>query len=124
MAELAQPDARAAFGARQFARLLDADALRVARAAVLARGVPGAVRAQAHPPTEHAAQRVARGGGEHGGPEQFRIELDQPEHCRLRAQRQQRGRHERDHEHGAQPELGQSKPFQQLMQPSFHRRQV
>ena len=39
----------------------------------------------AHPPTDNAAQRIARGGHQNGRPEQIGVEFDQPKNGRLGA---------------------------------------
>ena len=66
--------------------------------------------------------RAARRGDEDGRPEEIGIELDQPEHHRLGAQRQQRRRDEGDDEDGGQAEFRQRQQRQQPVDPGFHQR--
>ena len=59
-----------------------------------------ALGAVAHPPADRPADRVAGGGHQHCRPEQLGVELEQAEHRRLAAHRQQRGGDEGDDEDG------------------------
>ena len=101
-----------------------AQRVRMRCAGILRHAFVDALGAVAHPPGERAAQRIPRGGHEYRRPEQVRVQLDETEDGRLRAHRQQRCRHERDHEHGAEPVLRQRQRGQKRRDPVVHARHV
>lgn len=123
-AELAQPDAGTALMAGQCAGRRVSGVGRMAGLAACACQGPGLLGTQAHPPADGTAQRVAQGGHANGLPEQLGVELQQTDHGRLGAQRQQGGRYQGHDEECAQTELRQGQPLQQLVHPDFHGVQV